>query len=172
MKILVINPGSTTTKIAVFEEEQELFNETIKHSPEDLDKYEKVFEQVDYRKAAILELLAEKGYQLTDFDAVSGRGGMYRPIPGGTYAVNDRVLEDVKTAPYGEHASNIGAYLARLIGDMVGIPSFFVDPPLRRRDDGNRSRFRFCGVPPLEPVPRSEPESRGPQGSQVHGQSL
>lgn len=129
MKILVINPGSTTTKIAVFDEEQELFNETIKHSPEDLDKYEKVFQQVDYRKATILDLLAEKGYQLTDFDAVSGRGGMYRPIPGGTYAVNDRVLEDVKNAPYGEHASNIGAYLARLIGDMVGIPSFFVDPP-------------------------------------------
>ena len=129
MKILVINPGSTTTKIAVFDEDQELFNETIKHSPEDLDRYEKVFDQADFRKAAILQLIEEKGFQLKDFAAVSGRGGMYRPIPGGTYAVNDRVLEDVRTAPYGEHASNIGAYLARQIGDMVGIPSFFVDPP-------------------------------------------
>ena len=76
----------------------------------------------------MLEAVAEGGFRLEDFDAVCGRGGLYRPIPSGTYAVSDRVMQDVEQAPYGEHPSNLGAYLARRIGDLVGIPAFFVDP--------------------------------------------
>lgn len=88
----------------------------------------RVIDQADYRKEAILKAVTEAGYKLSDFAAVCGRGGLYRAIPSGTYAVNDRVMADVEAAPYGEHPSNLGAYLARKLGDMVGIPAFFVDP--------------------------------------------
>lgn len=128
MKVLIINPGATSTKIAVFEEDRQLFKLGIDHSAEELDRFEKVIDQADYRKEAILTAVSEAGFQLTDFDAVCGRGGLYRPIPSGTYAVNDKVMADVEAAPYGEHPSNLGAYLAKKIGDMVGIPAFFVDP--------------------------------------------
>ena len=128
MKVLIINPGATSTKIAVFEEDRQLFKLGIDHSAEELDRFEKVIDQADYRKEAILTAVAEAGFQLTDFDAVCGRGGLYRPIPSGTYAVNDKVMADVEAAPNGEHPSNLGAYLAKKIGDMVGIPAFFVDP--------------------------------------------
>ena len=128
MKILVINPGATSTKIAVFEEEQQLYKLGIDHSAEELNQFDRVIDQADYRKTAILDAITAAGYKLSDFDAVCGRGGLYRPIPSGTYAVNDRVMHDVETAPYGEHPSNLGAYLARRIGDMVGVPAFFVDP--------------------------------------------
>ena len=128
MKVLIINPGATSTKIAVFEEEEQLFKLGIDHSAEELAQFEKVIDQADYRKDAILKAVAEAGFQLSDFDAVCGRGGLYRPIPSGTYAVNDKVMADVENAPYGEHPSNLGAYLSKKIGDMVGIPAFFVDP--------------------------------------------
>ena len=128
MKILVINPGATSTKIAVFDEEQQLYKLGLDHSAEELNQFDRVIDQADYRKAAILDAVAEAGFQLSDFDAVCGRGGLYRPIPSGTYAVNDKVMHDVETAPYGEHPSNLGAYLAKKLGDMVGIPAFFVDP--------------------------------------------
>ena len=128
MKVLIINPGATSTKIAVFEEDRQLFKLGIDHSAEELDRFEKVIDQADYRKEAILTAVSEAGFRLTDFDAVCGRGGLYRPIPSGTYAVNDKVMADVEAAAYGEHPSNLGAYLAKKIGDMVGIPAFFVDP--------------------------------------------
>ena len=128
MKLLIINPGATSTKIAVFEDEEQLFKVTIDHSAEELDQFPRVIDQADYRKEAILKAITEAGYQLGDFAAVCGRGGLYRPIPSGTYAVNDKVMADVEAAPYGEHPSNLGAYLAKKLGDMVGIPAFFVDP--------------------------------------------
>lgn len=128
MKVLVINPGATSTKVAVFDEETQVYKTTVDHSPQELDRFDRVIDQADYRQQAILDAVAQSGFRLSDFDAVCGRGGLYRPIPSGTYAVNDRVMHDVETAPYGEHPSNLGAYLARRIGDMVGVPAFFVDP--------------------------------------------
>ena len=128
MKVLIVNPGATSTKIAVFEEEEQLFKLGLDHSAEELDQFEHVIDQADYRLQAILKAVAEAGYQLKDFDAVCGRGGLYRPIVSGTYAVNDKVMADVEAAPYGEHPSNLGAYLAKKIGDMAGIPAYFVDP--------------------------------------------
>ena len=128
MKILVINPGATSTKIAVFQDEEQLYKLTIDHSAEELDRFERVIDQADYRREAILSAITSAGYRLSDFDAVCGRGGLYRAIPSGTYAVNDRVMRDVEAAPYGEHPSNLGAYLAKQLGDTVGIPAFFVDP--------------------------------------------
>lgn len=128
MKVLVINPGATSTKVAVFEEERELLKKSIVHTAQELEGFDRVIDQADFRQRAVLEAVAEGGFRLEDFDAVCGRGGLYRPIPSGTYAVSDRVMQDVEQAPYGEHPSNLGAYLARRIGDMAGIPAFFVDP--------------------------------------------
>ena len=128
MKVLVINPGATSTKVAVFEEEQELLKKSIVHTAQELEGFDRVIDQADFRQRAVLEAVAEGGFRLEDFDAVCGRGGLYRPIPSGTYAVSDRVRQEVEQAPYGEHPSNLGAYLARRIGDLVGIPAFFVDP--------------------------------------------
>lgn len=128
MKVLVINPGATSTKVAVFEEEQELLKKSIVHTAQELEGFDRVIDQAEFRQRAVLEAVAEGGFRLEDFDAVCGRGGLYRPIPSGTYAVSDRVMQDVEQAPYGEHPSNLGAYLARRIGDLVGIPAFFVDP--------------------------------------------
>ena len=128
MKVLVINPGATSTKVAGFEEEQELLKKSIVHTAQELEGFDRVIDQAEFRQRAVLEAVAEGGFRLEDFDAVCGRGGLYRPIPSGTYAVSDRVMQDVEQAPYGEHPSNLGAYLARRIGDLVGIPAFFVDP--------------------------------------------
>lgn len=128
MKVLVINPGATSTKVAVFEEEWELLKKSIVHTAQELEGFDRVIDQAEFRQRAVLEAVAEGGFRLEDFDAVCGRGGLYRPIPSGTYAVSDRVMQDVEQAPYGEHPSNLGAYLARRIGDLVGIPAFFVDP--------------------------------------------
>ena len=157
MKVLIINPGATSTKIAVFDEEEQLFKKSIDHSAQELDRFDRVIDQADFRQKAILDAVTEGGFRLTDFAAVCGRGGLYRPIPSGTYAVNDRVMHDVETAPYGEHPSNLGAYLARRIGDMVGIPAFFVDPvcvdemtPRTRSPSAGRLRRRWA-----DPMSRS-----------------
>lgn len=133
MKVLVINPGATSTKVAVFEEEQQLFKVGIDHSAEELDRFAHVIDQAEYRKTAILNAVAAAGYDMRDFDAVCGRGGLYRPIPSGTYAVNERVMHDVETAPYGEHPSNLGAYLAGELGAMAGIPAFLWIPSVWTR---------------------------------------
>ena len=128
MKVFVINPGATSTKIAVFEEETLLFQQTISHPAEELARFAHVLDQADYRKQLILQALDTAGYCLQDFAAVCGRGGLLRHIPSGTYLVNDRVLHDIQHPPYGEHAANLGAWLAKDLADRAGIPSFFVDP--------------------------------------------
>ena len=127
-KILVINPGSTSTKIGVYEDEQLLFDKTLRHSAEDIAQFNSIAAQKDWRRDLVMRALREQGIDARTLSAVSGRGGLLRPIRGGTYAVNDKVMHDVETAPYGEHPSNLGAYLAKKLGDMVGIPAFFVDP--------------------------------------------
>ena len=128
MKVLVINPGATSTKVSVFDEENEVFKTNLVHSAQDLAPFAHVVEQGDFRKALILQTLEQAGYQLSDFAAVCGRGGLLRHIPSGTYAINDAAIADVMDPPYGEHASNLGVLLARELGDIAGIPAYFVDP--------------------------------------------
>ncbi len=129
-KILTINPGSTSTKIAVYENDKELFEKTLRHSTEILEEYESkpIIEQYEFRRQVILDSLEEQGFDIKELSCVVGRGGLLRPIPGGTYSVNDKMIEDLKKAQRGEHASNLGALLAREIGNQVGVPSFIVDP--------------------------------------------
>lgn len=128
MKVLIINPGATSTKIAVFDEDTEVFRRTIDHTTQQLAGFEHVVDQFAFRRGLILEALREQGYALSDFAAVCGRGGLLRHIPSGTYLINDRVIEDIQNPPYGEHASNLGALLSKSIADEAGIPSYFVDP--------------------------------------------
>lgn len=128
MKILVINPGATSTKICVFDEEKEVMRAGIDHDASEIAKYANVVDQAPFRKEAILNTITENGYKLEDFDAVCGRGGLFKHIPSGTYKVNDAVIRDIENPPYGEHAANLGAYISKELGDMAGIPAFFVDP--------------------------------------------
>ena len=128
MKILVINPGATSTKICVFEDEEEVMRVGIDHDAAEIAKYPHVVDQAPFRKEAILNTIAEKGYKLEDFDAICGRGGLFKHIPSGTYRVNDAVIHDIENPPYGEHAANLGAYISKELADSVGIPAFFVDP--------------------------------------------
>lgn len=128
MRVLVINPGATSTKISVFQEKEEIFKASIPHSGEELARYAHVVEQGPYRKALILRTLVDAGFTSGDFDAVVGRGGLLRHIPSGTYTVTDAVIRDVMDPPYGEHASNLGVVLAKKLADQAGVPALFVDP--------------------------------------------
>lgn len=128
MRILVINPGGTSTKISVFEGKKQVFKENISHTQADLNDFKTVFDQYQYRKDLILSILEKNKYPIETFNCVVGRGGLMKPIPGGTYSVNDRMIEDLKNAINGEHASNLGAVLAKNIGDEIDVPSFVVDP--------------------------------------------
>lgn len=127
-KMLIINPGSTSTKIGVYEDEKPVLIETLRHAAEEIEKYNSIYEQKDFRKKVILDVLKEKNIDINSLDATVGRGGILRPMESGTYTVNDTMVEDLKVGVQGQHASNLGGILAREIGDSVGIPSFIVDP--------------------------------------------
>ncbi len=146
LKSLIINPGSTSTKIGVFEDETLLFDETLRHSTEEIAQYASIVDQKDFRKNIIVNFLAEKNFDIKSLDFIVGRGGMLKPIPGGTYAVTDVLLEDLKVGKSGQHASNLGGILAREIGDSVGIPSYIVDPVVV---DELIPIARYSGVPEL-----------------------
>lgn len=146
VKSLIINPGSTSTKIGVFEDETLLFEETLRHSTEEIAQYASIVDQKDFRKEIITNLLKEKDFDINSLNMVVGRGGMLKPIPGGTYAVTDDLLEDLKIGKQGQHASNLGGILAREIGDSIGVPSFIVDPVVV---DELCDIARYSGVPEL-----------------------
>lgn len=146
IKSLIINPGSTSTKIGVFEDETLLFEETLRHSTEEIAQYASIVDQKDFRKQIILDLLDKKNFDIKALQVVVGRGGMLKPIPGGTYAVSDELLHDLKIGVQGQHASNLGGILAREIGDSIGVPSFIVDPVVV---DELIPIARYSGVPEL-----------------------
>ncbi len=145
-KSLIINPGSTSTKIGVFKDETLLFEETLRHSTEEIAQYAAIVDQKDFRKKIILDLLASKDFDIKSLDFVVGRGGMLKPIPGGTYEVSDALLEDLRIGKQGQHASNLGGILAREIGEEIGKPSFIVDPVVV---DELEPISRYSGIPEL-----------------------
>ena len=126
--ILAINPGSTSTKVTLFEGESEFKSYKIDHEKKDMDIYETIFDQYGYRLELINNWLADENISKEDIRAVVGRGGLLRPMPGGTYLVTDRMVEDLKVGIQGEHASNLGGLLAKGIADENGLQSFIVDP--------------------------------------------
>ncbi|GAA0120190.1 butyrate kinase [Clostridium perfringens] len=145
-KLLIINPGSTSTKIGVYEGEKEVLEETLRHSSEEILKYDTIFDQLDFRKEVILNVLKEKGIDINELDAVVGRGGMLKPIEGGTYEVNDAMVEDLKIGVQGPHASNLGGILSNEIAKEIGKRAFIVDPVVV---DEMEDVARLSGVPEL-----------------------
>jgi butyrate kinase len=127
-RILAINPGSFTTKLAVYEQGTPLFDDSIEHNGNTILYSVDPIGALALRMDTILAALAAHGVEMQSLDAVIGRGGMLRPIPGGVYAVNERMLADLESIKYGEHASNMGAMLASTIGKTYGIPAYIADP--------------------------------------------
>jgi len=127
-RILTINPGSTSTKIALFDNEQEVFETTLRHSNEEIDSFNTIFDQYEFRKKIILEAITEKNISLSTLHAIVGRGGLLKPIEGGTYAVNEAMLKDLSVGVLGEHASNLGGIIANEIATQLNIPAYIVDP--------------------------------------------
>ena len=145
-KLLIINPGSTSTKIGVYENEKELFEETLRHTNEEIKRYDTIYDQFGFRKDVILKVLKEKNLDMKTLSVVVGRGGLLKPMEGGTYKVNDAMIEDLKIGVQGSHASNLGGIIARSIGDELNIPSFIVDPVVI---DELADVARLSGVPEL-----------------------
>ena len=128
-KILSINPGSTSTKVAVYEDESIICMHTIRHSTQELEKYKHIFDQYEFRKNLILKKLSEDDIQLSDISVVVGRGGLVRPLESGVYEVNDQLIQDLKNCLNGEHASNLGGVLAKEIADQIpGCKAYIADP--------------------------------------------
>jgi butyrate kinase len=145
--ILVINPGSTSTKVAVFRDKEPVFTETLRHSTEELSKYKSIIDQFEFRTQAILNMLKEKGISLSEIDAIVGRGGLLKPIESGTYIVNEKMIEDLKKAERGEHASNLGGIIAYTLAKEHNIPAYIVDPVVV---DELEDIARITGMPEIE----------------------
>ncbi|MBY4604506.1 butyrate kinase [Bacillus rugosus] len=146
-RILTINPGSTSTKIGVFHNERSIFEKTLRHNIEELQRFNHIIDQYEFRKNHILETLHEQGINISKFDAVCARGGLLRPIEGGTYEVSDDMIEDLKSGYAGQHASNLGGIIAREIADGLNIPSYIVDPVVV---DEMSVLAKISGMPEIE----------------------
>lgn len=146
-KILAINPGSTSTKLAVYEDNKCIFSSSVKHNSQTILAFNHIIDQYDFRMDAIMHELEKDGIDLSQLNAVVGRGGMLKPIPSGTYEVSDAMINDMKEAKRGEHASNLGCLIAKAIADQYHIPSFIVDPvAVDEMDD----IARYTGMPEIK----------------------
>jgi butyrate kinase len=144
-RVLAINPGSTSTKIAVYEGERERFTQELKHTAEELHPFDgkPITAQFHFRKDAIESFLHENGLDIADIDAVSGRGGLLHPMPHGAFEVNEAMLEDLSTGAHGQHASNLGGLIAHDLVAGSGKPAFIVDPVVV---DEVADRVKITGV--------------------------
>ncbi|GAH47659.1 unnamed protein product, partial [marine sediment metagenome] len=152
--VFVLNPGSTSTQLALFDRGGELWREEVRHRPEDLPR--EVVQQLDERWSAIEPhlqrippppALAVATGEAGGLSAVVGRGGPLKPLPGGTYAVNDAMIADLTSARYGNHASNLGALLAREVARRFDVPAYIVDPVTT---DEFGPEARISGVPEIQ----------------------
>ncbi|WP_338470200.1 butyrate kinase [Niallia sp. XMNu-256] len=146
-RILTINPGSTFTKIAIFENEISIWEKMLVHNIEVTESYTHIIDQLDFRKREILQSLHNEAINLSRFHAVCSRGGLLRPIEGGTYVVDEGMLVDLRAGYAGEHASNLGGILAYEIASGLNIPAFIVDPVVV---DELSEVARISGLPKIE----------------------
>ena len=145
IRILAINPGSTSTKIAVFENTRAIFIKNIVHTNEELAPYDKIADQFSFRKNIILEQLKEADIYLDSIHVIVGRGGLVKPIPSGIYEVNEALIKDLMNSPVGEHASNLGGLIAAdLVKSLVGAKAYIADPVVV---DELEDVARFSGHP-------------------------
>ena len=127
-KILVINPGSTSTKIAMYSGETQLWQENIEHSGEDLAPYKLVYDQLSMRLKLVQDTILQKGDKLEELQAVAARGGLLPPVSAGAYEVNEAMLDVLQHRPVHQHASNLGAGIAFHIAHPLGIKAYIYDP--------------------------------------------
>ena len=146
-KILVINPGATSTKVAVFDNDKPLYQNNVFHDIDDLKECKTLFDQIPYRKQLIRQALNSSGVAVNGLSAVVGRGGLLMPVEGGTYCVGDSMITYLKHAPRGEHASNLGAVLALEFATEAGCPAYIVDPVAT---DEFEPVARISGSPEIE----------------------
>ena len=146
-KILAINPGSTSTKISVYHDEKEVMVKTLRHENEELEKFENISDQMEFRKEIVESAINESGISASELSAVVGRGGLLKPISGGTYHVNESMLKDLEVGVLGEHASNLGGRIAHIIATENNIPAYIVDPVVV---DELNPVARISGVPELD----------------------
>ena len=144
--ILVINPGSTSDDIGFFKGEKLVFAKTARYSPADLAEFDgkKITAQFEFRKKVVLGALRENGVELSSLHAVIGRGGLVKPIPGGTYALNAALSKDLTDGVMGDHASNLGGLIAAEIARDANIPAFIADPVVV---DELETIARYSGMP-------------------------
>ncbi|MFO8061212.1 MAG: butyrate kinase [Bacillota bacterium] len=146
-QILVINPGAVSTKLALFAGTELMWTESIYHPEERLRQFARVAEEEDYRYEALRETSDDRNLRWDRLSAVVGRGGLMKPVAGGTYRVSEAMLKDLRNAYQGEHASNLGGLLAHRVAESLGIPAFVVDPvPV----DEMHSLARYSGLRDIE----------------------
>ncbi len=155
--ILTVNPGSTSTKIGVFQNEECLFEINVSHSPKQLEQFSDIWEQYTFRKEEIISAIEKHGFDLNKLDAVVGRGGLIKPIPSGTYYVDQEMINDARNGYQGQHASNLGCVIAYSIGWEHSVPSFIVDPP---------------AVDDLEPIARISGHKNFERSSLLHALNI
>ena len=127
-QVLVINPGAVSTKLALFDSEDEVWSESIYHPESELEQFVSVPDQQDYRTEAITSAAEDRGIEWDSLSAVSARGGLMKPVAGGTYEVNEQMLADLEAGYQGEHASNLGGIIAAKVARDLGIRAYVVDP--------------------------------------------
>ncbi|PLV60129.1 butyrate kinase [Thermotoga sp. KOL6] len=146
-RILVINPGSTSTKVAIFEDETKICEERITHSVEELMKYERIMDQEPMRRAVVERFLENHGYSMEDIDAIGARGGILEPVPSGTYKVDEYMVDYLLHHSPVEHVSNLAAVIGYKLGKPHNIPCFITDPV---SVDEMCDEARFSGLPDIE----------------------
>lgn len=153
-KILAINPGSTSTKIAFYHDETPIFTKSLSHSADEIKKFNKISDQYEFRKKVIIDAVNEYGLNLSEIDAIVGRGGNMKPVQGGTYEINEAMVEDLKIGVMGQHASNLGGIIAYRISKELNIPSYVVDPVVV---DEFEDYARISGIPEIERKSKDHP---------------
>jgi butyrate kinase len=144
--VLAINPGSTSTKCALYRDTEEAWKSNVSHKPEELSALKGFAEQLAYRSQAVRNGLSAAGVRLDEIGAVVGRGGLLRPLEGGVYEVNERMKDDLSTGRYGSHASNFGALIADAIASEIGVKAYIVDPVVV---DELSTVARLSGIPEI-----------------------
>ena len=145
--LLIVNPGATSTKVAVFDDSAVVLEKSVKHPLGEMEQYPHIVDQLGYRQERVVAVLHEGKIELKSLSAVVGRGGLLKPCKGGTYRVNEAVLRDLRAGVSGEHASNLGGLLAHAIAAPLGIPAFIADPVVV---DEIAEVARVSGMPEIE----------------------
>jgi butyrate kinase len=144
LRALTINPGSTSTKVALFHDRDEVFSEEISHTKERIATFTTVLDQMDFRMQAVRDCLDRHRVHADAVNAVIGRGGLLRPLPGGAFRVDEAMLDDLRSARHGEHASNLGAIIAWDLAREFGCTAYVVDTVVT---DEMNELARYTGLP-------------------------